>query len=152
MCLMHRTEKGAQAREFSKCLNGRSYGERLAKDAFLSPATRGSKKDSDRAVTPAAEAVPVPAHLVPPESPASQAAAPPVRSTLTRAELPQAKKSLESMHEGSLWSCPTLCDPVDCGLSGQGILQARILEHIAQYWLRTLLEHYISCCPSRQLP
>ena len=69
MCLMHRTEKGAQAREFSKCLNGRSYGERLAKDAFLSPATRGSKKDSDRAVTPAAEAVPVPAHLVPPESP-----------------------------------------------------------------------------------
>ena len=28
------------------------------------------------------------------------------------------KKSLVSMHAGSLQSCPTLCDPVDCGLSG----------------------------------
>ena len=31
-------------------------------------------------------------------------------------------------------SCPTLCDPVDCSLSGSfvhGILQARILEWIA---------------------
>ena len=62
------------------------------------------------------------------------------------------KKSLESMHEGSLWLSPALCDPGDCGLSGQGILQARILEHIAQYWLHTLLEHYIFCCPSCQLP
>ena len=33
------------------------------------PATRGSKKDSDRAITPAVEAVHVPAHLVPPGSP-----------------------------------------------------------------------------------
>ena len=31
-------------------------------------------------------------------------------------------------------SCPTLCDPMDCGLPGSsvhGILQARILEWIA---------------------
>ena len=33
-------------------------------------------------------------------------------------------------------------------LSGRGLLQARILEHIVQY----LLEHYISCCPSHQSP
>ena len=36
------------------------------------------------------------------------------------------------------WSCPTLCDPVDCGLPGfsvRGVLQARILECIGQYWL-----------------
>ena len=32
------------------------------------------------------------------------------------------------------WSCPTLCDPMDCsppGFSVHGILQARILEWIA---------------------
>jgi len=33
------------------------------------PATRGSKKDSDRAITPAAEAVHVPAHLALPGFP-----------------------------------------------------------------------------------
>ena len=37
-----------QTREPSKCLNRQSYRERLAKEAFWSPATRGSKKDSDR--------------------------------------------------------------------------------------------------------
>ena len=54
--------EGPQAREPSKCLNGQKYGERLAKEALLSPATRGAKtnkqtKNSDRAITPAAEAV-----------------------------------------------------------------------------------------------
>ena len=43
------------------------------------------------------------------------------------------------MHAGSLWSCPTLCDPVDCGLLGfsvrEGVLQARIPEHIGQCWV-----------------
>ena len=60
------------------------------------------------------------------------------------------------MHTGLLRSCPTLCYPVDCGLPGffvrEGVLQARILEHIGQHWLPYLLEHYISCCPSRQPP
>ena len=34
----------------------------------------------------------------------------------------------------SLQSCPTLCDPMDCGLPGfsvHGILQARTLEWVA---------------------
>ena len=48
-------------------------------------------------------------------------------------------KSLASMHTGSLQSCLILCSPVDCGLPGfsvrEGVLQARILEHIGQYWL-----------------
>ena len=43
------------------------------------------------------------------------------------------------MHAGSLQSSLTLCDPVDYGLPGfsvrVGVLQARILEHIGQYWL-----------------
>jgi len=55
---------GPQARKPSKCLNGWSYGERLAKEAFWSPAARSWKKDSDRAITPAGEAVHVPAHVV----------------------------------------------------------------------------------------
>ena len=47
------------------------------------------------------------------------------------------QNSLASMCSGSLPYCPTLCDPVDCGLPGfsvrEGVLQARILEHIGQY-------------------
>ena len=43
------------------------------------------------------------------------------------------------MHAGSLWLYLTPCDPVDCGLPGfsvrEGVLQARILERIGQYWL-----------------
>ena len=56
--------EGPQAWELSKFLNGQSYRERLAKEAFWFPATRGWKKDSDRATTPAAQAVRVIAHLV----------------------------------------------------------------------------------------
>ena len=50
----------------------------------------------------------------------------------------RSKKSLVSMHAGSLRSCLTLCDPVDCGLpgfSGRGDLQTRILKCIGQYCL-----------------
>ena len=64
-----KNREGPQAREPSKCLNGRRYGERLAKEAFLPPATRGSTKDSDRAIIPGAEAVHVPAHFAPPGFP-----------------------------------------------------------------------------------
>ena len=59
------------------------------------------------------------------------------------------------MHVGSLRSCLTLCDPVDCGLPGfsvTGALQARILECIGPYWLPYPLEHYISCFPRHQHP
>ena len=45
------------------------------------------------------------------------------------------KKSLASMHAGSLGLCPTL---QPCGLLGfsvSGVFQARILECIVQYWL-----------------
>ena len=65
------------------------------------------------------------------------------------------------MHTGSLQSCPTLCDPVDCGLSGffvRGWGWGRWFSK-QEYWsvlantgCHTLLEHYISCCPSCQLP
>jgi len=49
------------------------------------------------------------------------------------------KLGLVFMRAGSLRSCLTLCDPIDCGLPGfsvrDGVLQAKILEHIGQYWL-----------------
>ena len=59
----------------------------------------------------------------------------------TPAESRQAK-CLASMHTGSLWSCLTLSNPVDCGLPGfsvRGVLQARILEHIGQCWWPPLI-------------
>ena len=40
------------------------------------------------------------------------------------------------------WSCPTLCNPMDCSLPGSsvhGILQARILERVAIPFSRDLL-------------
>ena len=43
------------------------------------------------------------------------------------------------IHAKSLQSCPTLCDPMDCSLSGSsvyGILQARILEWVAMSFSR----------------
>ena len=46
------------------------------------------------------EAVSVPARLAPTMVPASQAAAPPSRSTLTEEELPQAKKVLHLDMQG----------------------------------------------------
>ena len=107
------SREGPQAREPSKCLNGRSYGERLAKEAFWSPATRGSEKDSDRAIIPAVEAVCVPCTLGTARVPASQAAAPPSQSVLTGAELPRGEKSLVFMRTALLRSCSTPCDPVD---------------------------------------
>ena len=49
------------------------------------------------------------------------------------------KKILGSMRTGSLQSCPTLCNPVDCGLPDfsfrEGLLQARLLEWTGQYGL-----------------
>ena len=63
---------------------------------------------------------------------------PPSHSTLTGADLPQAKKNLVCMRTGLLWSCPTLCNPVNYGLPGfsaRAVLQAKVLECIGQYWL-----------------
>ena len=88
------------------------------------------------AITPAVEAVHVPAHLV------LQSPHKPSNCTIFMLNAhwdrsATGKKCLASMHTGLFWSCLTLCDPVDCGLpvfSVSGVLQARILECIGQYW------------------
>ena len=120
------------------------------------PAKEGSKKDSERTVSPAAEAVCVPAHLVPPGSSQDR------QLHHLHAQLSQGqschrqKKNLASMHTGSLQSCPTLCELLDCGLPGFSVREGGSRQ---EYWsvlantcCHTLLEHCVSCCPSRQPP
>jgi len=139
MCLMHQTtEKDTRQGSLLSVWMGGAV-KRLAKEAFWSRGTRGSKKDSDRAITSVAEAVHIPEQFVLPGYPQAKQ----LHRLHTQLSLGQSchtqKKNLVPMHAGSLWLCPTLCDPVDCGLPGlcvrEGVLQARILEHIGQYWL-----------------
>ena len=99
--------------------------------------TTPEKKNIDTSITPVAEAAHVSAHLVSPESPQPKQ----LCHLHTQHSLGQSChrqiKNLASMHVEFLWSCPTLCDPVDCGLPDfcQGVLQARLLECIGQFWL-----------------
>ena len=109
--------EGPQAREPSKCLNGQSNRERLVKEAFWSPASRGSEKDSDRAITPGAEAVHVPAHLAPLGFPQARQVCH-LYAQLSLGQSCHRQKCLACMRTGSLWSCPTLCNPVGYGLPG----------------------------------
>ena len=100
-----------QVREPSKCLNRKSYRERLAKEAFWLPATRGSKKDSGRAITPAADTVRVPVHL----EPLGSQQAKQLYHFNTQPSLGQSchSQSLESIYTWSLRPCPSLWP---CGL------------------------------------
>ena len=104
---------------------------RTTQRGLLIASYQRTEEKTDMAVTPVAEAVRVPAHLVLPASPA-----PPSQSTLTGAELPKAKKGLVSTHVGLL-VIPNSLPP--CGLwptkPVRGVLQARILESIGQRWL-----------------
>ena len=102
-----------------------------------------------------AEAVHVPAQLGATRVPASQAAASPSSSTLTGAELPQAKKSCvstcrvtsivsESLRPCKLWPTRLLCQ-------GGGFSRQEYWGVLANTGCHILLEHYISCCPSCHL-
>ena len=88
--------------------------------------------------------------------PASQAAEPPSHSTLTGAELPQAKMSYFYLHRvtlvvsDSLQPC-RLC-PASLLHQGGGSPGKNTGIVLANTGCHTLLEHYISYCPSRQLP
>ena len=134
------------------CLRGQIYADRLAEKAFWLPATRGSKKDSQRAVTPAEEAVRVRAHLALPGSLQAKQLCH-LHAQLWWGQSCQGKK--KSCVCVRRFASVQLCGPADYGLPGfyvRGVLQARILEYIGQYWCHALLEPYISCCPSRQPP
>ena len=88
------------------------------------------RKDSDRAITPAAEAVCILAHLALPGPPQAKQLHH-LRAQLSLGQSCQRQNkqtnkkqnktkpiSLVFMRSGSLWSCLTLCNPVDCGLPG----------------------------------
>ena len=67
------------------------------------------------------------------------------------------QKCLASMQTGSLESCPTPCDPVDCGRPGFSVRERGSPgKNTGVYWpilvATPLTEHYVSCCPSHQLP
>ena len=102
------------------------------------PAMRGSQRDSDRAITLEVEVAHVPAHLALPGSPQAKHHR---HAQLTGAELPQAKMSCTCVHRVNQ-SCPTLCDPVDCGLPGFPLgggggrgSPTKTLERTGQRWL-----------------
>ena len=98
---------------------------------------RLGKKDSDRVITPGVEAVCVLEHFAPLGSPKPKQLCH-LHSQLSRVQSCHRQKSLASMHAEMLRSCPTLCSPIDYGLPGfsvRGILEARILDRIGQYWL-----------------
>ena len=81
------------------------------------PATRGSKKDSDRAITPVAETVHLPIHLVPPGSLQAQQ----LHHFHAQVSLGQSchrpKMSCVYVHRVAL-VVSNFFDPVDCGLPG----------------------------------
>ena len=72
------------------------------------------------------------------QGPCKPSSYPPSHSTLTGAELPQAKKS--SIYVNRVASAvsdfllPCRLWPARLLYQGVGVLQARILEHIGQYW------------------
>ena len=138
MCLTHQNNReGPQAREPSKCLNGQSYRERLTRGLLIASYKRLEKK-TDRAKAPMVEAVHVPVHLVPPESPQTKQLCH-LHAQLSLGQSCHRPKRISRLYmQGSLQSCPTICSPVDCGLPGfsvRGFLQARILECSGQYWV-----------------
>ena len=68
-----------------------------------------------------------------------------------RAATGEKKKIIASMQVAVTLVMPNFLWP--CGMwPARGVLQERILEGIGQYWLPSILEHYISCFPSHQLP
>ena len=126
---------------------------KTGQEAFRLPATRGLKKDSDRAITPVAEAVDVSEDLAPPES-------------------PQPKQlyhlhTQPSMGQSYHWQILCLCIQDHSGrvqlfvtlwtvacqasLPG-GFSRQEYWSVLANTGCHSLLEHSISCCPSRQLP
>ena len=109
----------------------RNIGQR----GLLITSYKGLKKDSDRTIINVVEAVCVSAHLVPPGSLQPKQLGH-LHIQLSLGQSCHRQKVL-CLYTATLWSCPTLCDPVDCGLPGfsvRGVLQARILECIGQYW------------------
>ena len=101
---------------------------------------RGSKKDLVRPINPGVEAVCVPAHFVPAGSPQAKQLCH-IHAQLSLGQSCHRQKEALFLHTQSHFGCVQLFVTlygVACQFSvegGRGVLQARILEHIGQYWL-----------------
>ena len=115
-----------------------------------------SWKDSDRAITPGVEAVCVPAHFAPPGSTqAKQLHHLHAQLSLGQSCHRQNKSHVythrvasvvpNSLRPCRLWPARLLC-------SGGDFSRQEYWSVLASTGCHVLLEHYISCCPSRQLP
>ena len=114
------------------------------------------KKGSDRTTTPVTEAVHVPAHLALPGSPLAKqlhhlhTQLPPGQSCHRQKEsciyaCRVASVMSDSFRPYKLWPAGLLCQ-------GGGFSRQKYWNVLANTGCHTLLEHYISCCPSCQLP
>jgi len=150
MCLTHQsTEKDPRQGKLSAWMGG---AERPAKEAFRWPDTRGSKKDSDRAISPAWRQF-VSLHSWCHQGPHKPSNCATFTLNSHQGRAATGKNSLMSMRAGLLWSSLTLYDPVDRLLcQGGGFSRQEYWSELASTGCHTLLEHYISCCPSCQLP
>ena len=140
-------------------MNGQNYGERLVKEAFWLSVTRDLKKDTGRSIMPAVWGSLCPCTLGAASVPASQAAVPPSCSTLTGAELTQAKKKkkkkvLQLCVQGRFGLVQLFATLWPARLLYQGgvFSKQEYRSALANTGCHTLLEHYISCSPSCQLP
>jgi len=130
--------------------------KRLAKQAFWLPATRSWKKRLWEGHNFCGGVSPCPCTLDTIRVPTIQAAASPSRWTLTGVELPQGKKSCICAHRvaSAVFNCLWPCGLWPARLLCQGGQFSR-QEHqseLAHTGCHTLLERYISFCPSRQPP
>ena len=92
-----------------------------------------ARKKTERAVTPAVEAVHVPAHFAPPGSlPARQLHH--LHTQLTLGQCHRQNKSFVSMGAGLLQLCPILCDPVDCAMPSFSVREGGSPGNIGAYW------------------
>ena len=147
--------EGPQERAPSKCLNGAELWRKMSQRGLLVASYKRLEKDSDRAIPPVAEAVRVPAHLAPPESPQAKQ----LRHLHTQLSLGQSchrqKKSCICVHRVASVLSNTL---QPCGLWPTRLLcqGGSPTKNTGAYWpilvAIPFLEHYISCSPSRQLP
>ena len=146
------SREGPQAKEPEWVDLWRETGQR-----GLSPATRGLKKDSDGAITPAVETVHVSALLALPGSPqAKQLCHLHAQHSLGQSCHRQKKSCLyacrvalvlsNSLKVCRLWPARLLCQ-------GAGwFSRQEYWRALASTAFHTLLEHFVSCCPSCQLP
>ena len=97
---------------------------------------REAHKKTGRAIIPSTKAVCVPAHLAPPGSlQAKQLRHLHAQLSLGQScHRPKKKKGLVFMRAVSLLSCPTVCDPVDCGLPGFSVRGRSPGKNTGVYW------------------